>query len=80
MEQMASVMYRFERPEKKQREDAIRKEPPYDIMARRIANEVGQAVASWRNEAQRLGISGTEIDRMASAFEHTDLRQATNRP
>ncbi len=51
-----------------------------DKTARRIANEVGQAVASWRNEAQRLGIRGTEIDRMASAFEHADLRQATNRP
>jgi serine/threonine-protein kinase HipA len=49
-------------------------------MARRIANEVGQAVASWRNEAQRLGIRGTEIDRMASAFEHADLQQATNYP
>ena len=46
--------------------------------ARRIANEVGQAVASWRSEAQRLAIRGTEIDRMASAFEHADLRQATN--
>jgi serine/threonine-protein kinase HipA len=48
--------------------------------ARLIANEVGQAVASWRNEAQRLGIRGIEIDRMASAFEHMDLRQATNPP
>lgn len=46
--------------------------------ARRIANEIGQAVASWQNEAQRLGIRATEIDRMASAFEHADLRQATS--
>ena len=44
-----------------------------DKMARRIAKEAGQAVASWRNEAARLGIRGTEIDRMASAFEHADL-------
>jgi N-acetylglucosamine kinase-like BadF-type ATPase len=51
-----------------------------DKTARRIAKEVGQAVASWRNEAQRLSIRGTEIDRMASAFEHEDLRQATNPP
>ena len=51
-----------------------------DKTAHRIANEVGQAVASWRNEAQRLGIRGAEIDRMASAFEHADLRQATNHP
>jgi serine/threonine-protein kinase HipA len=48
-----------------------------DKTAHRIANEVGQAVASWRSEARRLGIRGTEIDRMASAFEHADLRQAT---
>jgi serine/threonine-protein kinase HipA len=51
-----------------------------DKTARQIAKEVGQAVAPWRNEAQRLGIRGTEIDRMASAFEHADLRQATNPP
>jgi len=48
--------------------------------ARRIANEVGQAVASWRNEAQRLGIRGSDIDRIQSAFEHADLREATNHP
>jgi serine/threonine-protein kinase HipA len=44
--------------------------------ARRIANEVGQAVASWRNEAERLDIKRTEIERMESAFEHADLLQA----
>jgi serine/threonine-protein kinase HipA len=48
-----------------------------DDTARQIAKEAGQAVASWRTEAQRLGIRGTEIDRMTSAFEHADLRQAT---
>ena len=48
-----------------------------DKTATRITNEVGQAVASWQNEAEHLGIRGTEIDRMASAFEHADLRQAT---
>ncbi len=47
--------------------------------ARRIATEVGHAVASWRNETERLGLRGTEIDRMASAFEHADLRKAINR-
>jgi serine/threonine-protein kinase HipA len=45
--------------------------------AREIATEVGQAVASWRNEADRLGIKKAEIERMESAFEHEDLRQAT---
>jgi serine/threonine-protein kinase HipA len=51
-----------------------------DKKAREIANQVGKAVASWRNEAQRFGVRGTEIDRMASAFEHADLRRATNHP
>ncbi len=48
--------------------------------AHRLANEVGHAVASPRDEAQPLGIRATEIDRMASAFEHADLRQAINYP
>jgi serine/threonine-protein kinase HipA len=41
-----------------------------------IAGEVGQAVATWRNEAGRLELTATEIDRMASAFEHDDLKTA----
>lgn len=41
--------------------------------AKDIAREVGRAVSNWRNEANRLGISAREIDRMASAFEHDDL-------
>lgn len=49
-----------------------------DSVARRIAKEVGDAVASWRRQAQSVGIGASEIDRMASAFEHTDLREATN--
>jgi serine/threonine-protein kinase HipA len=36
--------------------------------ARAIAREVGKAVSSWRKEAARLGVSNSEIDRMASAF------------
>ncbi len=44
--------------------------------ARAIAAEVGEAVADWRKEAAQLGLKGSEIDRMASAFEHGDLRQA----
>ena len=47
-----------------------------DETARDIAAEVGQAVTTWRNEATRLGLSPSEIDRMASAFEHADLRAA----
>jgi serine/threonine-protein kinase HipA len=44
--------------------------------ARSIASQVGQAVAMWRKEAARLGLTGQEIDRMASAFEHDDLKAA----
>jgi len=44
--------------------------------ARAIAAEVGRAVATWREQASSLGLSKTEIDRMASAFEHEDLRLA----
>ncbi len=41
-----------------------------------IAAEVGQAVATWRGAAADLGLSPSEIDRMASAFEHEDLQRA----
>jgi serine/threonine-protein kinase HipA len=41
-----------------------------------IAAEVGQAVATWRDEAAGLGLERSEIDRVASAFEHDDLQAA----
>ena len=44
--------------------------------ARRIAGQTGQAVATWRKHAAKLGLTTTEIDRMASAFEHEDLQAA----
>jgi serine/threonine-protein kinase HipA len=44
--------------------------------ARAIAAEVGKVVATWRDEAAKHGIRKTEIDRMASAFEHADLDAA----
>jgi serine/threonine-protein kinase HipA len=44
--------------------------------ARVIAREAGKAVASWRKEAARLGLNSGEIDRMASAFEHNELKMA----
>jgi len=44
--------------------------------AKAISSEVAQSVATWRKEAPRHGLSKTEIDRMASAFEHDDLKQA----
>jgi serine/threonine-protein kinase HipA len=46
--------------------------------ARAIVHEVGNAVACWRKEAARLGLSKAEMDRMASAFEHDDLKAATS--
>jgi serine/threonine-protein kinase HipA len=44
--------------------------------ARQVAAEVGEAVRSWPKVADRLGVSRAEIERMASAFEHEDLRLA----
>ena len=40
MEQLATLIYRFEDPKKKKQEEEIRKESPYDTMARRIANDI----------------------------------------
>jgi serine/threonine-protein kinase HipA len=44
--------------------------------AHRIAGQTGQAVATWRKEAAKLGLTPAEVDRMASAFEHEDLQAA----
>src|ERR1039457_4039073 len=44
--------------------------------ARKIAAEVGHAVATWRREVKKLGLTAAEIDRMASSFEHQDLKEA----
>jgi len=48
-----------------------------DARAQKIAKEVGQAVTRWRSVAAKMGIKDSEIDRMASAFEHRDLELAT---
>jgi serine/threonine-protein kinase HipA len=47
--------------------------------ARTIASEVGAAVNGWRKIAKDLGLSANEIDRMASAFEHDELKKATSK-
>ncbi len=47
-----------------------------DRQSRGIANEVGRAVSTWRQEAARVGLASAQIDRMTSAFEHADLRTA----
>ena len=44
--------------------------------AREIVAEVGDVVSGWREEASRLGIAKAAITRMASAFEHDDLKTA----
>ncbi len=44
--------------------------------AREIAKQVGGAVSKWRSQASRHGLTKTEINRMASAFEHQDLKMA----
>ena len=44
--------------------------------ARRIVTEVAVSVARWRGVAAAAGASPRQADRMASAFEHEDLRQA----
>jgi serine/threonine-protein kinase HipA len=41
-----------------------------------IAAAVGKAVTTWRDEATRLGLTSSQTNRMASAFEHDDLKQA----
>lgn len=44
--------------------------------ARSVAREVGSVVSSWRLEAKGNGLSNEQADRMASAFEHDDLKLA----
>jgi serine/threonine-protein kinase HipA len=45
--------------------------------AREIAGEVGKAVSMWRKVAAKLDLAPAAIARMASAFEHEDLVEAT---
>ena len=44
--------------------------------AKQIAGEVGAVVKNWRRVAIKVGLSAAEIERMASAFEHEDLKLA----
>jgi serine/threonine-protein kinase HipA len=44
--------------------------------ASRIVASVVKAVAAWRKVATKLGLKTAEVDRMASAFEHEDLKAA----
>ncbi|MBP9841036.1 MAG: type II toxin-antitoxin system HipA family toxin [Simkaniaceae bacterium] len=47
-----------------------------NLQLKKILKEVGSAVILWRKEALKFKIKKEEIDRMASAFEHEDLRKA----
>lgn len=44
--------------------------------ARQIIKEVATATATWRDVAKNTGARSAEITRMASAFEHDDLKRA----
>ncbi len=44
--------------------------------ARAIIKEVATATATWRDVAKEVGARPPEITRMASAFEHDDLKRA----
>ena len=50
-----------------------------DVEARKIAGDVARGVANWRRDASRHGLSKAEIDRMTSAFDHEDFKQASRR-
>ncbi len=47
-----------------------------EARARADAGTVARAVATWREEATRHGLTKEEIARMASAFDHADLEAA----
>ena len=47
-----------------------------DARGRADAGTVAHAVATWREEAARHGLTKDEIARMASAFDHADLEAA----
>ena len=44
--------------------------------ARSVIKEVATVTATWRDTATSLGVRAAEINRMASAFEHDDLKRA----
>lgn len=44
--------------------------------ARSILGQVARATSRWRDVAREVGAAPSELDRMASAFEHDDLHQA----
>ena len=49
-----------------------------NTVAKEIVADVGTAVVKWHSVAAELGQTKNQIDRMASAFEHEDLRLIRN--
>jgi uncharacterized membrane protein YagU involved in acid resistance len=49
MEQVASLMYKFESEEKKQKEESLRPEAPFDVMARRLAGAIAIELSDESN-------------------------------
>ncbi|CAN5120086.1 hypothetical protein BH11CYA1_BH11CYA1_49370 [soil metagenome] len=47
-----------------------------DKDSRQIAFEVGTAVAAWRNVGENFDLTAKQINRMASAFEHSDVQKS----
>lgn len=45
------------------------------VQAKAIIKEVGTATAAWREVARDVGAKASEINRMASAFEHDDSKR-----
>lgn len=41
-----------------------------------ITEEVVNSVSHWQTEAQRLGVTKQEVNRMATAFEHDEMKRA----
>ena len=48
--------------------------------ARRVVGEVYRAVRDWRDVARSFGLARSEIERMATAFEHDDADTAASLP
>lgn len=46
------------------------------LQARAIIKEVATVTATWREAAKAAGARSAEMTRMASAFEHDDLKRA----
>ena len=44
--------------------------------AKVVVREVAKAVGNWRRQTADLGIAGTEIEKMSSAFDHEDVKEA----